>query len=73
MKTTKGLTLNEMKGAICIRADWYKNGENVLISRKHNTPEMLYRVIHNMLKIKKGKKVDNLYSDDVVVFGERVV
>jgi len=64
MKTNKGMALTFLgDGGICIRCDWFKNGQNQLIAGRDYTPELLYRVIENLRKIRDKKKVKDIYQD----------
>jgi hypothetical protein len=61
MKTTKGIAITFLgDGGVCIRADWYKNGENILISGKDYSPELLHKVVENLRKLKQF--IDNIYA-----------
>ena len=62
MKTTKGIAINFLgDGGVSMRAEWYNNKENVHISGKDYTPELLYIVVENFRKIRTGQSVSNLY------------
>jgi hypothetical protein len=61
MKTTKGIAITFLgDGGVCIRADWYRNGENILIAGKDYTPKLLHRVVENLRQLKKC--FDNIYK-----------
>jgi len=54
MKTTKGVVITFLgDGGCCLRADWFKGGENVLIKGEDYNPELLFKVVQNFRKVKE--------------------
>ena len=59
MKATKEIVLTLLNdGGVSIRADWKKEGKNQVIAGTDYTPELLFKSIQNLRKIKFDKEQD---------------
>jgi hypothetical protein len=62
MKTTKGIVITFLgDGGVCLRAEWFNNGQNVLIKGMDFKPDLLFVVVNNMRLAKESQ--ENPYNN----------